>query len=110
MPGTKQTTTIARELSRSLALTVVVVVVIVGGALVLSSRYAAEQRLREQAQGWTAQLARFSEVHLWNVDEVGLQNACLASLQPPEVTGARIFDPERAGSWPTPRSPRRSRS
>jgi len=86
--------TIAHELSTSLALAVLVVVGIAGGAYHLRARSLAEARLHQDARRWTTQLSEVSLLHLWNVDRAGLENACRAALQPPEVHGARVLDAE----------------
>ena len=94
MPTAPAGRTIASELSRGLAVTIVVVVVLAAAAIVLTSRANAEALLRDNADRWTEQLAEVSALHVWNVDPAGLANACQAVMQPPDVLGARIFDVE----------------
>lgn len=86
--------TIAQDLSARLALAVALVVAFSGGVLVIGSRYSSEAELRAHSRRWTEQLAEVSRLHLWNVDRAGLENACQAAMQPPEVIGARVLDAE----------------
>lgn len=86
--------TVARDLSIGLAITVLVVAVFAGGTFHLVTRHNAEARLQADTARWTAQFAEVSAIHLWNVDQEGLENTCRAALQPPEVLGVRILDAE----------------
>ena len=92
--GRERSRSIAQDLSARLALAVALVVALSGAGLVVGSRYSAESQLRRQSRRWTEQLAEVSRLHLWNVDRAGLENACQAAMQPPEVIGARVLDAE----------------